>query len=240
MRKGFCVALYCVAASQLLTACSSVNVARQQGRQDLFEVSQAPSRRGAVGRALGASPDLCQNPNAADMQALRDRYYKTLAGCSAVLADYERQAKDAKLAMTALAIVGGVAGSVVVPSLAAKAQASKSAIAGWSGLAGATNFAQHVFVNEGLAAGDAVRVREGIRGQLTAAIQSFTSPDSDYCVREDALAKMAAACINYEIFSPSQPINESPSTPAKPDPSTTTGGSGQPLAPELPASGATK
>lgn len=239
-----------VAATACLVGCSSVDGTRSRARGDLFDVTQVPSRQSAIGRALGASADVCQSPNAADLQALREKFDKTIAGCNAILSGYEKQSNQAKWTLAGIAIVGGVAGSIVVPSLVAKASVSKSAIAGWSGLSGASNFAQHVFVNDGLAPADSIKVREGIRAQLSIAIDKFTSTSSDYCAREDALAKMAAACINYELFLPSQPINET--TTPKPTPATSpnpkdgnsapqaTTSQGAPLAPEPAASAGQK
>lgn len=207
--------------------CTTTGESRSFARGQLFEVSQLPSARSLPGRTLGE--DVCKSPSAADLEALRQRFDKTLSGCSTVLSGYQSEAKQAQRTLAGLAIVGTVAGSIVVPALVAKATFSKSAVAAWSGLAGATNFAQHALVNEGLGPTDLIKVREGIRSNLSQAIDKFTSTASDYCARENALANMAAACINYEMFSPGQVVNES--TPPTPPGGTKTAGNTGPQTP---------
>jgi len=98
-----------------------------------------------------------------------------------------------------LITIGGLAGTVVVPALAARAVVSKSAIAAWGGLSGATNFAQESLSTESLAPSDFLTTREAIRSDLKRAVEKYTSPSNDHCTRMLAVSEMASACIVYEI-----------------------------------------
>lgn len=134
-------------------------------------------------------------------QRLRKDYLETLDACRYVLSGYEADSIEAKKQKRWLMIVGAVAGSVIVPTLAAKA-AAKSAIAGWGGLSGVTNVASHTMESEGLDAAYYLGTRENVRKSLDEGIKKFVSQNSDYCQRRSAVEEMAAACTSYATQMP--------------------------------------
>lgn len=127
---------------------------------------------------------------------LRQDYLQTLEACRYVLSGYETDSLEAKREKRILMIVGALAGSVIVPTLAA-GNAAKSAIAGWGGLSGAMNVASHSMESEGLDAAYFLSTRENVRSALDQAIKKFVNQNSDYCERRNAVEEMAAACTAY-------------------------------------------
>jgi hypothetical protein len=98
-------------------------------------------------------------------------------------------------------IIGAIAGSVIVPTLAA-GNAAKTAIAGWGGLSGVTNVASHTMESEGLDAAYFLGTRDNVRKSLDDGIKKFVSSSSDYCQRRSAVEEMAAACTSYSTYQP--------------------------------------
>lgn len=130
----------------------------------------------------------------------------TLAACNRVFSGFENQANKFRWTSFGIAMVGTVAGAVIVPSLAASgAEANKAAIAAWGGLSGAANSAQNILGQQGLSAQESVKTREQIRGKFDSALSDyFTATDDD--ARIKALQKAAVACVSYAIQSPSSDI----------------------------------
>lgn len=152
-------------------------------------------------RRIGESTAASCTSTAEQDERLRVDYLKTLEACRFVLTGYETESMVAKRERRWLMIVGAVAGSIIVPSLAA-AGAAKSAIAGWGGLSGVTNVASHTMESEGLDANFFLGTRENVRRSLEAGIKKFISDESDYCARRNAVAEMAAACTSYSVDVP--------------------------------------
>ena len=177
-----------------------------------------------IGEAMGGGASCTSNAD--DERNLMVDYSRTLAACNYVLTRFEGDSVDAKKQKRMLMIVGAVAGSVIVPGLAAKEAASKSAIAAWGGLSGVTNVASHSMETEGLDAAYYLGTREKVRVRLDAAISKFTSVEADFCQRRSAVAEMAAACTSYAIQTPgAKPEDDSDDGVTPPAPAAS--GSGQ-------------
>lgn len=151
------------------------------------------------GEFFAAGSQQCVAPDANEVASLRRDFIETLNACNERLASYENKASQAKWFKFGLATVGGLAGTVIVPALAAQSVVSKSAVAAWGGLSGATNFAQESLTNESLAPSDFLTTRDSIRSDLKRAVDKYTNPSSDHCMRMLAVSEMASACIVYEI-----------------------------------------
>lgn len=154
-----------------------------------------------VPRTVGESTATSCSSTSEQDERLRVDYLKTLDACRFVLTGYETESIKAKRERRWLMVVGAVAGSVVVPSLAAGG-AAKSTIAAWGGLSGVTNVASHTMDSEGLDANFFLGTRENVRKSLDAGIKKFISDESDYCTRRNAVAEMAAACTSYSVTVP--------------------------------------
>lgn len=152
---------------------------------------------------------------------------ETLAKCEAVLSRFEGRADRARQAQLTTALIGTVAGAVIVPSLAAKAAASKSAIAGWGGLAGATNTAQHLIRDVGLDAASLIAARQKVADKLAQAVSDYNAAAAnDHEAREKAILNGYSACIAYAVTSSAVEIANP--APAKADGGSSPGGAGPP------------
>ena len=154
-----------------------------------------------VPRRIGESTAASCTSTPEQDDRLRADYLKTLDACRFVMTGYETESIEAKRQRRWLMIVGAVAGSIVVPSLAAGGAAT-SGIAGWGGLSGVTNVASHIMETEGLDANFFLGTRENVRKSLDAGIKKFIGDESDYCTRRNAVAEMAAACTSYSVSMP--------------------------------------
>ncbi|WP_157382495.1 hypothetical protein [Burkholderia ubonensis] len=139
-------------------------------------------------------------------QALTQDFADTLAACNKVFAGYENQASNLKWTSFGIAMVGTVAGAVIVPALAASAAAHKVAIAAWGGLSGAANSAQNILNQQGLSAQDVVKTREQIRTRFEDAMAAYFDPKNGEDARIAALQKAAVACVSYAIQSSSTQV----------------------------------
>lgn len=123
-----------------------------------------------------------------------------LAKCEAVLSRFEGRADRARKAQLATALVGTFAGAVIVPALSASANASKSAIAGWGGLSGATNTAQHLIKDVGLDAASVIAARQKVADKLAQAVKDYTAAAVDNNeAKQDAILSGYSACIAYSV-----------------------------------------
>jgi hypothetical protein len=152
---------------------------------------------------------------------------ETLAKCEAVLSRFEGRADRARQAQLATALIGTVAGAVIVPSLAAKTAASKSALAGWGGLAGATNTAQHLIRDVGLDAASLIAARQKVADKLAQAVSDYNAAAAnDHEAKEKAILNGYSACIAYAVTTSAGEISNP--APAKSDGGSSSGGDGAP------------
>ncbi|HNC52638.1 MAG TPA: hypothetical protein PLO14_10430 [Accumulibacter sp.] len=126
-------------------------------------------------------------------------FAEMLATCNTVLTRFEVRADKERRAEFWTAVAGTIAGSVVVPVLAA-ANAAKSAIAGWGGFAGATNSAQQMLRNTGLDAASTIAARHKVIENMTMATEEYIKAAADDVeAKQDAIARGLAACVAYEV-----------------------------------------
>jgi shikimate 5-dehydrogenase len=107
-----------------------------------------------------------------------------------------------------VATIGIIAGSIIVPSLAAKASAAKSAIAGWGGVAGAANAAQYTLQQKGVSASRVAATYEETRREIKASAQAYAAATTNL-QRAKAITSLSIAC-RY----PQLPGADAPAPPA--------------------------
>ena len=141
---------------------------------------------------------------------LQEDFNDVLAQCAPVMSRFEEQADRKKREAFFLAFSGLVAGSVVAPALtAANAAANAAWIAGLSGYAGATNYAQQAIIDQGLSSTVALKTRETIREEFNKAIRKFID-ESDNEKRKRALQEALAACVIYAVTIPNTQVTTIP------------------------------
>ncbi|MBS0436321.1 MAG: hypothetical protein JSR75_15760 [Proteobacteria bacterium] len=148
------------------------------------------------------------------LAAIQDDWDKAMAQCDSQMQTSRERFYGSGKTELSIAAIGIVAGSVVVPALAAKAAAAKSAVAGWGGVAGAANAAQYTLQQKGVSASRFAASYEATRAEIKAATARYTGASTN-SERLAALYDLFVAC-RY----PALPGAEAPS--AAPPPSAPT------------------
>lgn len=144
-----------------------------------------------------------------NQRLLETKLQEVLEFCQPRLSGYEvKSVKQARRAYW-LSMSGLVAGSVVSPALiAASASGNAAWTAGFSGWAGATNFAGESLKSSGLSGTTIAETRNkiitSVRDQVSVAIDTTKSFEE----RRSALMKARSECILYEIAVPSVPASK--------------------------------
>lgn len=143
-----------------------------------------------------------------------DDFKETSAYCQLILSNFESRAETMRWVAFTTAMVGTVAGAVIVPHLVAQSVVNKAAVASWSGLSGATNAAQGYLRSEGLDAQAQIETREQIRVKVLAAIEDYGKAvkSGNALGMSAAVTQMFAACHYYAIASASAILNPVPTT----------------------------
>jgi hypothetical protein len=120
-------------------------------------------------------------------------YQAALESCDTEMQTLQKNFSGSGRTELALAAVGIIAGSIVVPVLAAKAAVAKSAIAGWGGLSGATNAAQYTLQQKGASAAAGAAVYETLRKKIEAESLAYNNAQTD-ADRVKAINALSIAC----------------------------------------------
>ena len=96
-------------------------------------------------------------PHWATSEAIQSRIKEVHATCANRSTMYGNQTDQSRKLSFGLATVGIIAGSIIVPALAAKATVAKSAVAAWGGVAGAANAGQLAMRSEGFSTSDRLK-----------------------------------------------------------------------------------
>jgi hypothetical protein len=127
------------------------------------------------------------------MNALETDFQNALAFCDKQMVNLRDQFVGSSNTELSLAGIGIIAGSVIVPSLAAKTGAAKSAIAAWGGVSGAANAAQYSLNLKGASASGIGTVYETTRGEIKSNAESYATA-SDIDGKATAITKISIAC----------------------------------------------
>jgi len=123
---------------------------------------------------------------------------EALSFCRGILNHYERKANATNYWLLGIAVVGTIAGGVIVPALSAKATISKSAVAAWGGLSGIANATQSSLSSSGLDSSSILLTREKIADAVGTVIKEFQA-ENDPIKRSDLVLKMYSVCIANDI-----------------------------------------
>ena len=163
-----------ILATLVLTGCSSLKppVASFTALTAAEKTSEgSPSAKTALEEDFQRALELCD----AQMLGLRDSFY------------------GSGKTQISIATIGIIAGSIIVPALAAKAAAAKSAIAGWGGVAGAANAAQYTLQQNGVSGSQIGLVYEATRSTITSASEAYSKATKN-ADRIVAINKLSIAC----------------------------------------------
>ncbi len=125
--------------------------------------------------------------------ALEEDFQRALEVCDAQMLGLRESFYGSGKAQISIATVGIIAGSIIVPALAAKAAVAKSAIAGWGGVAGAANAAQYTLQQNGVSGSQIGLVYEATRASITSASEAYSKATRN-ADRIVAINKLSIAC----------------------------------------------
>ena len=133
--------------------------------------------------------EISQNAKA----ALEDDFQRALQLCDSQMLGLRESFYGSGKTQISIATIGIIAGSIVVPALAAKAAAAKSAIAAWGGVSGAANAAQYTLQQNGVSGSQIGLVYEAIRNEIRTATEAYSKAtrNTDRIV---AINKLSIAC----------------------------------------------
>lgn len=142
---------------------------------------------------------------------LEDKLNEVLDFCLPRLSGFEKKSAEQARQAWWLSMTGLVAGSVLVPGLAAASPSGNAAaIAGLGGWAGATNFAGESMKSSGLSGTTIAQTRNKIIQKVDNAITIASDGSKTFDERRDALMRARSACILYEISVPTVPQSAKP------------------------------
>lgn len=134
------------------------------------------------------------------------KLYETLEFCAPRLQGAESKAEWQARVAYWMSMTGLIAGSVVVPALAAiNAEMYVGLIAGLSGWSGASHFASKAMETSGLSGSAIAETRNRIIKELQGCIEVATDGDRPVDERRGAIMRARAACVAYEISVPRLP-----------------------------------
>jgi hypothetical protein len=108
-------------------------------------------------------------------QAVDSDYKAAIAVCETKMQSLQDSVTGASKTQMSLAIVGVIAGSIVVPALAAKAVVAKSTIAAWGGVSGAANAGQYILQENGSSGSARALVYESLRKEIRTASAAYSA-----------------------------------------------------------------
>lgn len=150
-------------------------------------------------------------------KGVTDSYDKAIEYCRDVMAKKREDLAGKRSVSVGIASVGIIAGSVIVPGLAAQAAAAKSAIAAWGGVSGAANAGQYMLDSNGLSPYQAVKVYEQMVIDIKKAINDYQVAQNDFTKKSAAVSALIASCTFEPVEAAREPENPVPqAAPAAP------------------------
>jgi hypothetical protein len=156
---------------------------------------------------LTASLNSLPNPEqqakaAADISiGLKKDFADIFTECQPIFSGLDHDANSLRWWTLGIAMVGTVAGSIVVPALSAATNIDKVAIAAMGGLSGTANSAQSVLNAQGLTAASVMATRASIHQEMSAALTEYYTAvtNADPTKASLALQKARVACVLYKM-----------------------------------------
>lgn len=156
---------------------------------------------------------LTDNQKKAALKESSDAYDGAIRYCRDIMEKKRKHLSGERNISVAIASVGILAGSIVVPGLAAQAAAAKSAIAAWGGVSGAANAGQYMLDSNGLSPYQAVVVYNQMKTDIRAAMAEFNAAGNDTQKRAAAVDSLIAACAFEPVAGAKQPEAPTPPSP---------------------------
>lgn len=153
--------------------------------------------------------ELLQKQDQENQAAISKDFQATMADCNKIFSRFERTANTFRWTSFGIAMVGTIAGAVIVPALtAANAAAFKVTIAAFGGLSGAANAAQGTLTQQGLTAEETIKARDQLRSDFKGAMNDYfkAKDEGDKDKQEVGLERAAVACISYAVQSASTTV----------------------------------
>ena len=125
--------------------------------------------------------------------ALEEDFQRALQLCDSQMLALRDSFYGSGKTQISIATIGIIAGSIVVPALAAKAAAAKSAIAAWGGVSGAANAAQYTLQQNGVSGSQIGLVYEATRSEIKSASEAYSKATKN-ADRIVAINKLSIAC----------------------------------------------
>ena len=132
-------------------------------------------------------------PANARREAIQAAWDTALKDCDSHMESARAAYYGSGKAEVAIASIGILAGSVVVPALAAKASAARSAVAAWGGVSGAANAAQFTLQQKGVSAARRADAYAKTRAEIAAAADAYVHAAND-TDRASAVIRLQVAC----------------------------------------------
>lgn len=144
--------------------------------------------------------------------ALQRDFGETLKVCDTQIAAMRNAFTGSGNTELALGGIGIVAGSIIVPALAAKAAAAKSTVAAWGGVSGAANAAQLMFNQKGASAAAVAELHNGLQSRIESLAKDFAAKRDNNADASRIVNELMVAC-RYPRLPQIQPA-QTPATPA--------------------------
>ena len=127
-----------------------------------------------------------------------------LAECQTRLRPLEEKATGFRWATVGVALLGSIAGAVLVPAFSGAALANKALISALGGVAGVTNTAQTTMRESGLSHEPFIQERDKVRAILEAATSDYIKAKeaNDSKGQEAAVIRIKSICLVFSAFNP--------------------------------------
>lgn len=128
-----------------------------------------------------------------ELKKASNNFDAALDVCRGKANDYQRKITRTGYSEVGVVTIGIIAGSIIVPALAAKA-AAKSAIAAWGGVSGAANGYQYAASQRGLGSADYSAAYSVMSAKVAAAMNEYSAAGINPTKAASAVAKLVVAC----------------------------------------------
>jgi hypothetical protein len=138
---------------------------------------------------------------------LDEAFHKMLDYCRPIVSKYEHKANYLQYSQATVAVIGAIAGGIVVPALTAAAPAANAAwISAFGGVSGAANAGQQALTGSGMTPEWMLQTRDQILKDWKSQINDYFTLDSstpeNQTKRAVSIEKAWAACTLYSIAIP--------------------------------------
>lgn len=142
-------------------------------------------------------------------RSIESDYTDALRFCNTVMDSMWDSFHKQRNLSVGLALGGAIAGSIIVPALAASESFSKAAIAGWGGVSGAANAGQYVLNNNGASPYQTAQVYTTMREEIRGHMRRYAKANLED--RPAVVSDLAAVCMFKpmpNVAAPTKPTDD--------------------------------